>query len=249
MFLPGALLIVWYLATAFAPASPYTPRPVRVLTAFEVLVGNGALLTAVPISLGRVLLGFLLASATAALVGLLMGYYPVIEQTLDPLIESCRSVAPIALLPLAILWFGTGSPAAVFIVSYAAFFPMVLNAVAGVRRVSMSMVRVARTVGASEWTIMHQIILPGALPAVLTGARLAMGAAWTSVVAAELAVGAKAGGGGTGGIGQLMFTFYLYNTDPNPIVASMIVVGVVGFALDQMIRLLSRRLTPWAQRS
>lgn len=242
-----ALVLLWYMGTVGVPTGPYTPSLSKVLLKFEELGASGDLLRAVAVSLGRVLTGFLLASLTAAVIGILMGYFRAVEQALDPLIETCRPIAPIALLPLAILWFGTGTSAAVFIVSYAAFFPMVLNAVAGVRRVDVSLVRAARTFGVRERTILHQVILPGALPTILVGARLALGAAWTSVVAAELAVGAKAGGGGTGGIGQMMFTFYLYNTDPNPIVACMITVGVVGFTLDLVIRKVSRWLTPWVQ--
>ena len=244
--LPVVLLALWYFYTANAQGMLYYPRPAKVLAAFQKLVSSGDLSTAVTTSIGRVLTGFCLALLTAGTMGLLMGYYRTMESIMDPLIESCRPIAPIALLPLAILWFGTGTEAAVFIVSYAAFFPMVLNTVAAVRQVDVTMVKAARTFGASQWNLLRQVILPGALPTMLVGSRLAMGASWTSVIAAELAVGAKAGGGGTGGIGQMMFTFYLYNNDPNPIVACMITVGVVGFLLDRIVRAVSLWLVPWS---
>lgn len=246
--LPVILLALWYVYTAHVPGMLYYPRPAKVLAAFQKLALSGDLPTAVATSIGRVLTGFCLASLTAGTLGLLMGYYRTMESAMDPLIESCRPIAPIALLPLAILWFGTGTEAAVFIVSYAAFFPMVLNTVAAVRQVDVTMVKAARTFGASPWNLLRQVILPGALPTMLVGSRLAMGSSWTSVVAAELAVGAKAGGGGTGGIGQMMFTFYLYQNDPNPIVACMITVGVVGFLLDRGVRAVSLWLVPWSHR-
>jgi ABC-type nitrate/sulfonate/bicarbonate transport system permease component len=174
-----------------------------------------------------------------------MGTYRAIDRSIDPLVESFRPIAPIALLPLAILWFGTGTPAAAFIVGYAAFFPMIVNTVHGVKSVDPQLVRAARTLGVSRLTILRTVVLPGALPYIFVGARLALGVAWTSIIAAELAVGAKAGGGSTGGVGQMMFVFYAYSVDLNGIIVCMISVGLVALLIDRGLRRLEIWMLPW----
>lgn len=150
-----------------------------------------------------------------------------------------------AVLPIAILWLGTGTPTALAIVAYASFFPVLINTVHGVSRVDRKLVLAAQTMGISRWIILSRVVLPGALPSILLGTRLAMGVAWTAIIAAELAVGAKSGGGGSGGIGQMMFVFYAYNIDLNAIVVCMAVVGVVALLIDQLFRLVEKRLIPW----
>jgi ABC-type nitrate/sulfonate/bicarbonate transport system permease component len=111
--------------------------------------------------------------------------------------------------------------------------------------VDRKLVAAARTMGISRTRILVSVVLPGALPGILLGARLAMGVAWTAIIAAELAVGAKAGGGNSGGIGQMMFVFYSYSIDLNAIVVCMVVVGVVALAIDRVFRALESRLMPW----
>lgn len=241
--LPVILVALWHLATV-ADAGPY-PQPTRVLDAFGELITSGELFAALATSIRRVLTGFALGIVSAAALGIAMGRWRAVREAFDPLIESIRPIAPIALVPIAILWFGTGTKAAVFIVAYAAFFPMVLSAVAGVRDVEPRVLDAARTFGLGEPRILREVILPSALPKLVVGARQSMGLAWTSVIAAELAVGAKSGVGQTGGIGQLMFTFFLYEVDPNPIIVAMISVGIVGLALDQILRGLAWITMPW----
>ena len=211
------------------------------------LVMGGSLLSATAQSLSRVLLGFAVASVLGVALGLLMGSSPVLRENLDPIIESFRPIAPMAILPIAILWLGTGTPTALAIVAYASFFPVLINTVHGVSRVDRKLVLAARTMGMSRLTILTRVVLPGALPAILLGARLAMGVAWTAIIAAELAVGSKSGGGSSGGIGQMMFVFYAYNIDLNAIVVCMAVVGVVALLIDRLFRAAERHLIPWRQ--
>jgi len=174
-----------------------------------------------------------------------MGSSRVVRDSLDPVVESFRPIAPMAILPIAILWFGTGTPSALAIVTYAAFFPVLVNTVHGVSRVDRKLVLAAQTMGMGRLTILTRVILPGALPGIMLGARLAMGVAWTAIIAAELAVGAKSGGGTSGGIGQMMFVFYAYSVDLNAIVVCMAVVGVVALGIDRLFRAAERRLMPW----
>ena len=245
--LPGLLLVVWFIGTLNLPATSPAPAPLRVVRAAVELVATGGLLGALAQSLGRVLLGFAIALVLGVVLGVLMGASRAVRENLDPLVESFRPIAPMAILPIAILWFGTGTPSALAIVTYAAFFPMLLNTVHGVSRVDRKLLLAAQTMGVPRRTILTRVVLPGALPGILLGARLAMGVAWTAIIAAELAVGAKSGSGGSGGIGQMMFVFYSYSIDLNAIVVCMIVVGLVAFAIDRIFRAVELRLTPWRQ--
>jgi ABC-type nitrate/sulfonate/bicarbonate transport system permease component len=245
MILPVALLAAWQLTVVLGAPSPRAPTPTQVVAVAWQLLSTGELPLALLQSFGRVLAGFGWAAALALVLGALMGTYRAIDRSIDPLVESFRPIAPIALLPLAILWFGTGTPAAAFIVGYAAFFPMIVNTVHGVKSVDPQLVRAARTLGVSRLTILRTVVLPGALPYIFVGARLALGVAWTSIIAAELAVGAKAGGGSTGGVGQMMFVFYAYSVDLNGIIVCMISVGLVALLIDRGLRRLEIWMLPW----
>ena len=245
LLLPAVLVIVWQLWAMTLPADTRAPAPAKVVTTFIELVANGGLPMATIQSLGRVLVGFACALVLGVLLGVLMGSSPGLRRNLDPIVESFRPIAPMALLPIAILWLGTGTPTAFAIVTYAAFFPLLLNTVHGVSRVDRKLVQAARTMGIPKARILALVVLPGALPSILLGARLAMGVAWTAIIAAELAVGAKSGGGGSGGIGQMMFVFYSYSIDLNAIVVCMIVVGVVALLIDRLFRIAESRLIPW----
>ena len=209
------------------------------------MLADGTLLAGIATSLGRVFSGFLLASAIAIPLGLVMGRVRRVERNLDPLVESFRPVAAIAILPLVILWLGTGNLAAVAIVAYAAFFPVLINTVAGVKRIEPSLLNAAFTMGIPPLTRMRTVLLPAALPSILVGMRIGLGVAWTAIIAAELAVGAKAGG--SGGIGQMMFVFYAYSIQLDGIVVCMIAVGLVAMLLDAALRALLARAVPWSR--
>ena len=244
LVLPLALLALWQLLGP-AAQSVRMPLPTRVIAAALELVRSGELLLAIAQSLSRVFMGFAVASAIGVPLGLLMGSFGSVERNIDPLIESFRPIAAIAVLPLAILWLGTGTSAAVMIVAYAAFFPIVINTVAGAKGVNPTLLRAAATMGLPRLRVIRTVIVPAALPAIGVGLRIAMGVAWTAIVAAELAVGAKAGGGATGGIGQMMFVFYAYSIELNRIIVCMIAVGLVALALDRLLRVGMRLLMPW----
>ena len=244
VLLPLTLLVVWQ-AWGTVTGNPRTPVPTRVAAAAVDLVGSGDLPLAIVQSLGRVFAGFAVAAALAIPLGLTMGAFRGVERNVDPLVESFRPIAAIAILPLAILWLGTGTLSAIVIVAYAAFFPLVINTVAGVKRINPTLLRAAATMGLGRLQTMRTVIVPGAMPSIAVGLRIAMGVAWTAIVAAELAVGAKAGGGGSGGVGQMMFVFYAYSIELNRIVVCMIAVGLVALVLDRLLRGGMRLMMPW----
>jgi len=245
VLLPLALLVVWQ-AWGTATGNPRTPVPTRVAAAAFDLIGSGDLPLAIVQSVGRVFAGFAVASALAIPLGLAMGSFRGVERNVDPLVESFRPIAAIAILPLAILWLGTGTLSAIVIVAYAAFFPLVINTISGVKAINPTLFRAAATMGLNRMQTIGSVVVPGAMPSIAVGLRIAMGVAWTAIVAAELAVGAKAGGGGSGGIGQMMFVFYAYSIELNRIVVCMIAVGLVALVLDRLLRLVMRMTMPWA---
>jgi len=247
LMLPLTLVVVWQTWGMIA-GNPRTPLPTRVVAAALHLLASGELPAALAQSLGRVFAGFAIAAVIAIPLGLAMGSSRGVERNVDPLVESFRPIAAIAILPLAILWLGTGTPAAILIVAYAAFFPIVVHTVAGAKRVNPTLLRAAATMGLGRFKIIRTVVVPGALPSIGVGLRIAMGVAWTAIVAAELAVGAKAGGGGSGGIGQMMFVFYAYSIELNRIVVCMIAVGIVALVLDRVLRAGLRFFVPWTPR-
>lgn len=245
LMLPVCLLLAWQVWASTLPATSQAPSPTGVIVTFGKLIETGELPNATLLSLGRVALGFAVAAVLGIVLGLLMGALRSVRRNLDPIVETFRPVAAIAILPMVILWFGTGLSAAVFIVAYAAFFPLVINTMHGVSGMDRRLVQAALTMGVTRPTILRTVILPAALPSIMVGARLAMGVAWTAIIAAELAVGAKAGGGGASGLGEMMFIDYAYSVDLNGIVVCMLVVGLVSLIIDRGFRLASSHLLSW----
>ena len=245
LILPLLLLVAWQVLGTMAQG-PRMPLPTKIVAAAVTMIASGDLPQAILQSLGRVFTGFMVAAAIAIPLGLAMGNSRAVERNVDPVVETFRPIAAIAILPLAILWFGTGTAAAVMIVAYAAFFPLIVNTVAGAKSVNPTLLQAAATMGLSRLTTIRTVVVPAALPSIFVGLRIALAVGWTAIIAAELAVGAKAGGGGSGGIGQMMFVFYAYSIELNRIIVCMIAVGVVALILDRLLRVAMRAMMPWA---
>lgn len=190
-------------------------------------------------SLGRVLAGFALALVLAVPLGVLMGWSRRLETVMDPLVEAVRPVPPLAWLPLAILWFGIGMLSASFLIFLGAFFPILLSTVSGVKSVDRHLVEAARTLGAGSRTILAKVLVPGSLPSIITGLRVGMGIGWMTLIAAEL-TGVKSGYG----LGYMIMTardVARYDF----VVAGIMVIGLIGFLMDLVIRTLEKRLLRW----
>lgn len=251
------LLAVWQLYTALLPVKRGTPVPSRVLLSAQQFIASGDLQLAVWVSLQRVLISVVLAALVGITLGLLMGYFRTMERNVDPVVQTFRMIAPIALVPLAIIWFGAGDRAPIFIVTYGAVFPIIISTISGVKQVDRLYVRAAQTMGLSRLGVVYRVILPGTLPSIFVGLRLALGMAWGAIVAAELTVGARslttvaAGAqstGAQGGIGFMMYFLYDNRVDMNGIVVAMITVGVVALLMDRCLRWLQGWLMPWTVR-
>ena len=214
------------------------PSPLAVLDAAIQLARDLELFEHAGVSLGRMIVSIALACALAIPVGLAMGMSRWFERIVDPTFEMLRPISGIAWIPLALFIFGIGNALPVFIMTYAAFFPILLGTVAAVRGIDRRLIDAARTMGVPQPTIVTRVIVPAALPGLLVALRLGVALSWTAVVAAEL-IGAPSGlGYAVEWYRELLMT---------PQVMSFIaMIGVIGYVCDAGVRWLSRHLAPWA---
>lgn len=192
-------------------------------------------------SLQRVLLGFALGSAIGIPIGYAMGLTNWSRGWFDPIVEFMRPVPPLALIPLMIIWFGIGETSKVILLFLAALWIMVIAARSGVSGVAITKVHAAYSLGASKWQILTKVIIPNSLPEIFTGARVAMGVCWGTVVAAEL-VAAEVG------LGKMIVVASKFQLT-DIVLVGIILIGVIGFLIDVGVRALEAWLVPWKGRS
>lgn len=226
----AALAVAWQVAAG--SASPefrsLFPTPGDVGRAFAELASAGTLLTHVGASLVRFAAGYVAALTVAIPLGFLFGSMRRLWGAFDPLVQVLRPISPIAWFPLFSLWFGIGEMPAFVIIFIAAFYPALLTTVAAVRRIDSAYLKVARNFRAGRTLTVLGVMLPAALPAIATGARLAIGAAWIFLVAGEML-------GVQSGLGFLIIdSRNALRTDM--VVAAIAIIGVLGLALDQLVR-------------
>lgn len=232
------LLAVWQLAVlAGVYPTVLLPAPGSVLAAFgrdlpDILANAAA-------SVIRVVIGVSVAFCVAVPAGMLIGRYRTLDRVTDWSIQVFRSVPPIALIPLAILFFGIGDRPAIILIFLAALWPLLINTIFGVRSIDRTMLKAAQSARASEWLVFTDIILPAAMPSVFTGLRLAIGGGWLTVVTAEM-IAVKSGLGYMILNAQLTFRSEL-------IIAGIIVIGAIGLLADQGTRLLRARVCRWQE--
>lgn len=206
------------------------------LEIWRLFVG-GSLVTDIAASFRRVVIGVLIAVAGSVVIGCLMARSRTAEALFDPLVELIRPVSPLAMFPLALLWFGIGDASKVFLIALACSFPVILNMYAGVRSIDPALILAARSLGATSWEIFSRVAWRASLPHIFTGVRLAWGIALIVIIASEM-IGSVSGLGYMVLIAQQTFRV-------ERVFAGIIVIGVLGFATDQCLRALHRRLLPW----
>ncbi|WP_299784654.1 ABC transporter permease [uncultured Roseobacter sp.] len=219
----------------------YLPAPEEVWTRSISIAGEGfrnfTLLEHLGYSLFRVVVGFLLGALVGIPLGYAMGLSDWFRGWFDPIVEFMRPVPPLALIPLVIIWAGIGEAGKIILLFLAALWIMAIAARSGVSGVKISKVHAAYSLGASKWQIMRHVIVPNSLPEIFTGARVAMGVCWGTVVAAEL-VAAEQGAGM-----MIMTASKFQNTDI--VIMGIILIGVIGFGIDMLMRWAERLLVPW----
>lgn len=246
VWLLGALSIAlligfWYLATkyrwVFYIRFTNVPGPVEVFSEAVHLFGDKGFTTHIMLSLRRIMLGFAIATVLGVTLGLLVGRYRPVRSLLFPAMEILRPIPAIAWVPISIMLWPTTETSIVFITFIGAFFPILLNTVHGVTAMDAVLVRAARCLGASEFALLTQVVLRGAMPHIFTGLAVGMGVAWVSLIAAEMISGQY-------GVGYFTWEAYSLIEYPN-IVIGMLVIGVLGLACSGIIRLVGRLLMPW----
>ena len=185
----------------------------------------------------RVLGGFAIGAGLALPLGLLMGARPRAYEYLNPLIQMVRPIPPIAFVPLAILWFGLGDPPAFFLIALGAFFPVLMNTIAGVRGVDAIYLRAAQNLGASQATLFRRVILPASMPYILAGLRVGIGVAFIVVIVAEMIAV-------NDGLGYRILEAREYFWS-DKIIAGMVTIGLIGLAIDTAMARLNAHLLRW----
>jgi NitT/TauT family transport system permease protein len=198
---------------------------------------SGELITDSIGSLFRVAAGFLIGGGLALPLGLVMGSSPIAFSLLNPLTQILRPIPPIAYIPLAILWFGLGNPPAIFLITIGAFFPVLVNTIAGVRNVDGIYLRAARNLGANQSTLFLRVILPAAVPYILSGVRIGIGTAFIVVIVSEMIAV-------NNGLGFRILEAREYFWS-DKIIAGMITIGLLGLFLDMAVSRLNAHLLRW----
>jgi len=191
-------------------------------------------------SLFRVIVGFALGAAVGIPLGYAMGLSDWFRGWFDPIVEFMRPVPPLALIPLVIIWAGIGESGKIILLFLAALWIMTISARAGVSGVAISKVHAAYSLGASKWQLMRHVIMPNSLPEIFTGARVAMGVCWGTVVAAELVAAEK----GAGMMIMVASRFQLTDI----VIMGIILIGIIGYGIDIMMRKAEAWLVPWKGR-
>ncbi|HEX6209216.1 MAG TPA: ABC transporter permease [Methylomirabilota bacterium] len=231
----SALAGVVVLLELFNPI--FLPGPWLVVGALAELAAKGQLWIHVAATLERVAIGFGTGAALGVALGLGAGQLAPVRNVVEPLVELLRPIPPLAMLPLFIVWVGIGEPSKIGFITYATFFPIFLTTVTGVRQIDPVLLRAARSLGARGLGLFTRVILPAALPDILTGLRLGVALAFFVIVISEF-IGAEHGLG------------YLINDGRNfflvpQMLGAAVVLGLLGYAGNGLVRLLERRLMRW----
>jgi NitT/TauT family transport system permease protein len=224
----GVLLALWHHSVVWT-ATKVFPAPLAVLKGITELAGKGLLWAYIGDSLRRVALGFGAAAALGIPLGLTLGWYPAINQVVNPLMQMLRPISPLAWIPVAIVLFGVGETTAVFLIFLSALFPIVVACISGVASVPPIFRRAGRNFGLAPSQLLAKVVFPAALPQIIIGLRIALGIAWLVVVAAEMIAVDS-------GLGYLVIDARNSGKRYDLVVAAMLLIGVIGLALDLCFR-------------
>ncbi len=235
---PILLLMIWELITrqGWIPAY-FLPMPTVVIkTLFEMVI-SGELLYHTAISVGRAISGYVIATFVGVGLGLLIAWSRIVEDFFDPLIELIRPLSTFALIPIFFLWFGIGDTSKIMIIFKACFFPIVLNTIAGIKGVDRKLILAAQSLGASGLQLWTRVLIPSAMPMIITGMRISTAIAMMALVGVEML-------SSDSGLGFLVIdaqrTF-----DTERVFAGIMVLSILGFSFDRLARRIQGRILSW----
>jgi ABC-type nitrate/sulfonate/bicarbonate transport system permease component len=232
LFSVGLGLLVWeMLSWRFTPL--FLPSPRLTLQAVGELWDDGTLIQSIAASLARIMAGWSLGLIIGIPVGILMGYFSFVRRLLDPYVEFFRFIPPIAFVTLAVIWLGPGEASKIALILYTTIFIVTINTIAGVLSVSELRLRAAATLGAGKLQTLLTVIVPSTVPYMVTGARIAMGNSFLTIVSAEI-VAAQVG------LGSMIWTSRNYGKT-EWVFVGIITLGLLGYICDRVVRFVVRR--------
>ena len=232
------LVAVWWAAVVFTKSAIF-PTPLQVVTGTLELARDGTLWEHIGASLMRVGAGFGLAVLLAIPLGLWMGRVHGAFVTMNPIFQILRPISPIAWIPISILWFGVGNASAIYLIFIASVFPMIVQTTVGVHTIEKRFLRAADNFDVPRGKFFLQVVLPATLPQIITGMRIGLGVAWLVVVSAEM-IALRSG------LGYMIMDARNAGNRYDLVVAGMIMIGLIGLALDGTMRLLeSMKIVRW----
>jgi len=231
----AAIVILWWQVVLRSESAIF-PTPWQVLTGAWELAEDGTLWEHISASLLRVAIGFGLAMLVAIPLGLWMGWVGGAYRTFNPIFQMLRPISPIAWIPLAILWFGVGDVSPIFLIFISSVFPMIVQTTSGVHTIERRYLRAAANFGVSRTVLFRRVVIPAVLPEIIVGMRIGIGVAWLVVVAAEM-IALRSG------LGYLIMDSRNAGNRYDLVIASMIIIGIIGLLLDGITRLLERLKT------
>ena len=226
----GSLVGLWWILV-IASHSAIFPTPAQVVLGIAQLIADGSLWQHISASLLRVATGFSLAVIVGIPLGLWLGWVRAAFTTLNPLLQILRPISPIAWIPIAILWFGVGNAAPIYLIFISSVFPMTVQTAAGVHTIEKRYLWAAENFGVSRYTLFRQVVIPAVLPQIIVGMRIGLGVAWLVVVAAEMIALHS-------GLGYLIIDSRNAGNRYDLVIAGMIIIGLIGLMLDGAMRLL-----------
>jgi len=233
-----AIVAIWeWRARAGGISTLFFPAPSAIARTLVEMVRSGEMFGLMGTTLSRLVVGLALGGTIGLVVGLLMGWSDNVRTAVDPIISAVHPVPKLALLPLLLIIFGLGDLPGIIIVAMAAFFPMAINSMAGVRHIPPIHFEVAQNYGAARRQVFKRIVWPGSLPFTLAGARLALNTGFVLTIAVEIILAQGGLGGVIWLVWQTLKTQRLY--------ATLIVIAILGVSFNALLRYVSRRLVPW----
>lgn len=233
------LVAIWWTVCAVFDMRPVIlPTPVAVWHSLVGMAASGSLGQDVLTSLFELVWGFLIGTLLGILSGFAMARSPALNAFLDPIVETFRFVVPFSLVPLVVVWFGVTAIGKIFVIAYACYFVVTVNTAAAIRDVDPLVLKAAAMLGISGWRLQVKVVLPAALPRILTGLQVALAYAWISVIAAEYV-------GATAGLGYLI-TNAQSGLETAKVMAGMVVIGALGLVFSRLVVLARRLAVPYA---
>ncbi len=238
LILPVLILIIWQIVCDRGIVSPTSmASPARLIQTVQEEISKGTFLQNIWTSFVRVMEGFLLALIASLSLGILIGLSRTAERVTKLVLQILKPIPPIAWIPLAILWFGIGEPSKIYIIFYGAFFPMLINTVDGIHNIDPKYLELAKVYEIERFRLIRKIILPGALPSILSGVRVGLGNAWVSVVAAEMIAATR-------GIGYMLSNGRSLSR-PDWVILAMLLIGIVGKFMDDFLSFIFSKVMRW----